>query len=66
MHTRMIPPGSWRIPTTGPRYSLNFLYYPNYEENGQYSSLPGYALTNFRVGIESEEKGWRVDLTYHF
>jgi outer membrane receptor protein involved in Fe transport len=46
----------------GPRYSLNFLYYPGYEENGQYTSLPGYAMTNFRVGIESEEKGWGVAL----
>ena len=46
----------------GPRYSLSFLYYPNYEENGEYSSLPGYDLTNFRVGIESETKGWGVAL----
>ena len=46
----------------GPRYSLDFLYYPGYQESGEYGSLPGYALTNFRVGIESEGKGWGVSL----
>jgi iron complex outermembrane receptor protein len=46
----------------GPRYSLNFLYYPNYLENGEYTQLAGYELTNFRVGIESQENVWSVTL----
>jgi len=44
----------------GPRYSLDFLYYPNYEENGEYAQLGGYSLTNFRVGLESQENTWNV------
>ena len=46
----------------GPRYSLSFLYYPNYVESGEYSQLPGYALTNFRVGIESQNNEWSASL----
>jgi outer membrane receptor protein involved in Fe transport len=46
----------------GPRYSLDFLYYPGYEENGEYQRLPGYLLTNFRVGIESPGETWGVSL----
>jgi outer membrane receptor protein involved in Fe transport len=46
----------------GPRYSLNFLYYPNYVENGEYTQLPGYELTNFRVGIESQQNDWSATL----
>jgi iron complex outermembrane receptor protein len=46
----------------GPRYSLSFLYYPNYLENGEYERLPGYELTNFRVGIESQQNDWSVSL----
>jgi outer membrane receptor protein involved in Fe transport len=46
----------------GPRYSLSFLYYPNYVESGEYSQLPGYELTNFRVGIESQQNDWSVSL----
>jgi len=46
----------------GPRYSLNFLYYPNYQENGEYAKLPGYALTDFRVGIESQQGTWSATL----
>jgi outer membrane receptor protein involved in Fe transport len=44
----------------GPRYSLEFLY--GYSANGQYSQLPGYSLTNFRVGIESQKTDWAVSL----
>jgi iron complex outermembrane receptor protein len=46
----------------GPRYSLSFLYYPGYVENGEYTQLPGYLLTNFRVGIESQQNTWSVSL----
>ncbi len=46
----------------GPRYSLSFLYFPNYVENGEYSQLPGYGLTNFRVGIESQQNTWSASL----
>ncbi|MGA7724796.1 MAG: TonB-dependent receptor [Opitutaceae bacterium] len=46
----------------GPRYSLSFLYYPNYVESGEYSQLPGYELTNFRVGIESQNNEWSASL----
>jgi iron complex outermembrane receptor protein len=46
----------------GPRYSLSFLYYPNYVESGEYSQLPGYELTNFRVGIESQQNDWSASL----
>jgi iron complex outermembrane receptor protein len=46
----------------GPRYSLDFLYYPGYAENGEYNQLPGYALTNFRVGIGSQLNDWDVTL----
>ncbi len=44
----------------GKRYSLDFLY--GYSANGQYTQLPGYDLTNFRVGIESEKNDWGVTL----
>ncbi len=46
----------------GPRYSLSFLYYPGYVESGEYTQLPGYSLTNFRVGIESAQNTWGVTL----
>jgi iron complex outermembrane recepter protein len=46
----------------GPRYSLSFLYYPNYVESGEYTQLPGYELTNFRVGISSQQNDWGVSL----
>jgi outer membrane receptor protein involved in Fe transport len=46
----------------GPRYSLSFLYFPNYVENGEYSQLASYDLTNFRVGIESQQNEWSVSL----
>ena len=46
----------------GPRYSLSFLYYPNYVESGEYSQLPGYELTNFRVGIDSRKGDWSAEL----
>ena len=46
----------------GRRYSLNFLYYPGYQENGEYSQLPGYELTNFRVGIDSQKGDWSAEL----
>jgi len=44
----------------GPRYSLEFLY--GYSANGQYGRLPGYDLTNFRVGIGSPGDVWSVSL----
>jgi outer membrane receptor protein involved in Fe transport len=31
-------------------------------ESGEYSQLPGYALTNFRVGIESQNNEWSASL----
>ena len=46
----------------GPRYSLSFLYYPGYVESGEYSQLPGYELTNFRMGIASQQNEWSVSL----
>jgi iron complex outermembrane recepter protein len=46
----------------GPRYSLSFLYYPGYVESGEYTQLPGYDFTNFRVGIESQQNEWSVSL----
>jgi iron complex outermembrane recepter protein len=46
----------------GPRYSLSFLYYPNYVESGEYTQLPGYVLTNFRVGVSSQQNDWSVSL----
>ena len=46
----------------GARYSLNFLFYPSYAENGEYTQLPGYTLTNFRVGIESQQNDWSITL----
>jgi iron complex outermembrane recepter protein len=46
----------------GPRYSLSFLYYPGYVEDGEYTQLPGYELTNFRIGIESQQNGWSASL----
>jgi outer membrane receptor protein involved in Fe transport len=46
----------------GPRYSLSFLYYPGYVESGEYTQLPGYELTNFRVGIASQQNDWGVTL----
>jgi len=62
------PVKTWRLKSeietvyVGPRYSLNFLYYPGYEENGQYTQLPGYSLTNFRIGLESQQGTWGVTL----
>jgi outer membrane receptor protein involved in Fe transport len=44
----------------GARYSLNFLY--GYSANGQYSQLPSYTLTNFRVGLESQSGRWNATL----
>jgi outer membrane receptor protein involved in Fe transport len=44
---------------TGSRYSLAFGN--GYEVNGQYIKLPGYDLTNIRVGVESED-GWEAAL----
>ncbi len=38
------------------RYSLDFLY--GHSLNGEYSQLPSYDLTNFRVGIESAGTGY--------
>jgi iron complex outermembrane receptor protein len=46
----------------GPRYSLSFLYYPGYVESGEYTQLPGYELTNFRVGVSSQQNDWSVTL----
>lgn len=46
----------------GPRYSLNFLYYPGYVENGEYTRLPGYHLTNFRVGLGPQQNTWTITL----
>lgn len=46
----------------GPRYSLSFLYYPGYVESGEYTQLSGYELTNFRVGIASQQDDWSVTL----
>jgi outer membrane receptor protein involved in Fe transport len=46
----------------GPRYSLEFLYYPGYVENGAYQRLPGYELTSLRVGIDSPGDVWGVAL----
>jgi iron complex outermembrane receptor protein len=40
---------------TGARYSLEFPL--GYNINGKYGQLPGYALTNFRAGIQSSA-GW--------
>ena len=44
---------------TGSRYSLAFGN--GYEVNGQYIKLPGYDLTNIRVGIQSDD-GWETAL----
>jgi outer membrane receptor protein involved in Fe transport len=43
----------------GPRYSLAFPY--GYSLNGKYIELPGYSLTNIRMGIESDAN-WKVSL----
>jgi iron complex outermembrane receptor protein len=44
---------------TGSRYSLAFPY--GYSTNGEYIQLPGYSLTNIRVGIQSGD-GWSATL----
>jgi iron complex outermembrane receptor protein len=31
-------------------------------ESGEYSQLPGYELTNFRMGIASQQNEWSVSL----
>jgi outer membrane receptor protein involved in Fe transport len=46
----------------GQRYSLSFLYYPGYVESGEYTGLPAYVLTNFRLGIESQQNTWSASL----
>jgi outer membrane receptor protein involved in Fe transport len=43
----------------GARYSLSFVY--PHQSTGAYAKLPGYNLTNFRVGLESS-KGWSASL----
>ena len=43
----------------GQRYSLAFPY--GYSLNGKYVPLPGYDLTNVRIGIQSSE-GWGASL----
>ncbi len=43
----------------GARYSLSFVY--PYQSTGTYVSLPGYNLTNLRLGLESPS-GWSASL----